>query len=484
MPVAVALASLSVGPTRDDVWGSADAAFITVVALAVVCALAALLVVAIGIARRLSEVAVLGAVMWVASLLATVHGVLLPGGPYGPNPGTQVALMAAIPLGLAAALPMLFDGRRSGLWLALNWRAWVIMWLLLPGALGAMLLVEPRLLPAPSIGGSTAITIVVLSVTGTGALSLRHLHLYALGRRGGSLLASVGLIAPGLATLAFLGAGPLSPGWWLAHVTDALGVGFAAAGLLWAHWRDRSLAIVLSPILTREPLAALELGLTPVVHRFVAALEAKDHVTREHVIRVSELAMRAGERAGLDAVSLRAVGLGGLLHDVGKLLTPEAILTKPGALTDAERAVVERHPLDGEALIAPYPHLAEVASVVRWHHERPDGHGYPDGLAGAQIPMTASIVSVTDAWDAMVSDRPYHHGMSASQAEAILAGGAGSQWHPRAVEVLLAEIHQQGPVRVPRLRDVGRARQDMALNEAEDRLAVCVPATLSIRGAA
>jgi HD domain-containing protein len=94
------------------------------------------------------------------------------------------------------------------------------------------------------------------------------------------------------------------------------------------------------------------------------------------------------------------------LHDVGKLLTPDAILTKPGALTDEERDIVERHPIDGEALLAPYPHLAEAAKIVRCHHERPDGSGYPDRLTAAQIPLGASIVSVVDAWDAMVNDRP------------------------------------------------------------------------------
>lgn len=112
---------------------------------------------------------------------------------------------------------------------------------------------------------------------------------------------------------------------------DGVGVLFAAGGLAWAHWRDRSLAWVLSPVLTREPLTALGLGLTPVVHDFIAALGHKDEVTRQHVVRVAELAMRSGERAKLDPVALRAVGLGGLLHDVGKLLTPDAILTKPDA---------------------------------------------------------------------------------------------------------------------------------------------------------
>lgn len=481
VPVAALIVTLSLGPTGADAWGDAQSGFVIVLVLAASCAVGAVLVVAVGAVRRLPEVALLGGVAWAVSLMGMIHGLLLPGGPYGANPGSQVAVMLAVPVALAAGLPVLLDGRRSGLWLAVRCRAWVTVSLLVPAALGAALLLQPRLLPAPSVGGPIAIAIVAVSLAGTGALSLRHLRLYAIGRRGGSLLASIGFISPGLATIAFLGAAPLSPGWWIAHLTDALGVLFVAAGLLWAHWRDRSLAIVLSPVLTREPLTALELGLTPVVHRFIAALEAKDEVTRLHVIRVSELAIRIGERAGLDAVSLRAVGLGGLLHDVGKLLTPDRILVKPGALTDEERAVIERHPLDGEALISPYPHLAEVASIVRWHHERPDGRGYPDRLAGAEIPITASIVSVADAFDAMVSDRPYRDGMPTARAQEILAGGSGTQWQPRAVEALLAELHDRGLLALSRSRHMPRIVPSAAPSETEDDLlAACMPVAVPL----
>jgi len=388
--------------------------------------------------------------------------------------------MAAVSAALLAALPLLLDGSRPGLWLARRWREWAggSAALVVTGAVAV--LVWPDVLPAPS--GAWPVVIVALSLGGTGWLSLRHLRLFAIGRRAGSLLASLGFAAAGLATIAFLGAAPLSPAWWLAHLVDSVGVLFAAGGLLWAHWRDRSLAFVLAPVLTREPLAALELGLTPVVHDFVAALERKDMVTRMHVVRVGELAIRAGQRVGLDAVGLRAVGLGGLLHDVGKLVTPEQILTKPAALSERERAVIERHPIDGAAMLAPYPHLAEVAHVVRSHHERPDGHGYPDGLAGSEIPRTASIVSVVDAWDAMISDRPYRAGMSSERAEQILRNGAGEQWLSAAVDALLAEVHAGGPVIVPRLAAVGQTVVSVAPGHEEDFIDACLPTPLALSG--
>ena len=457
------------------IWGHPGLAFVVVLLLTVGCAVGAAIVWVIGLTRRLAEVCLLGAVLWVVSFLPLVHGLLLPGTLYGPNPGTIVVVMAAVPAALVAALPLLFDGSVAGRWLSHRWLAWSVLWPLLSTGAAAALLIWPRAIAAPAAGGPVAIAIVVVSVGGTGILSLRHLRLYAIGRRAGSLVASLGFIAPGIATIAFLGAEPLSAGWWLAHFTDGLGVLFAAGGLSIAHYRDRSLSIVLSPVLTREPLVALELGLTPVVHRFIAALETKDNVTRMHVIRVGELAMRVGERAAVNPLALRAIGLGALLHDVGKLLTPDAVLMKPGSLTDEERAVIQRHPVDGAELLAGFPHLAEAAKIIRAHHERPDGAGYPDAVTAADISFGTSIVSVVDSWDAMVSDRPYRDGMPADQAEAILRKGSGTQWSEAAVDLVLAEIHEGGTAQACRLERVGRAALAKTGGLAVDALAGCLP---------
>lgn len=479
--VGSALAVLSLSPERTTVWDHPELAFVTVLVLTVACAVGAAVVLVLGGLRRLPEVTLLGSALWVVSLLPMTHGLLLPGHLYGPNSGSTVALMSAVPCALFAGLPLLLDGTAAGNWLARRWRAWSVGCAAGAVAVAGALLVWPNLVPVPS--GGWTVAIVAVSLLGTGSLSLRHLRLFAIGRRAGSLLASLGFIAPGLATIAFLGAVPLSPAWWLAHLTDGVGVLFAVAGLLWAHWRDRSLAFALSPVLTREPLAALELGLTPIVHDFIAALERKDDVTRMHVVRVSELAMRAGQRAGLDPVSLRAVALGGLLHDVGKLVTPDEILTQPARLSEDERTVIERHPLDGEAMLAPYPHLAEVAPVVRSHHERPDGRGYPDGLQGPEIPLTAAVVSVVDAWDAMVSDRPYRAGMALDRAESILREGAGTQWLPGAVNAVLREVEAGGPVLAPRLAAVGRTRVTGPREADEDLVDACLPPSVALAGA-
>ena len=152
---------------------------------------------------------------------------------------------------------------------------------------------------------------------------------------------------------------------------------------------------------------------------------------------------------------------------------------KPGALTDEERAVIQRHPIDGAELLAGFRHLAEAAKIIRAHHERPDGAGYPDGLRAAEISFGASIVSVVDAWDAMVSDRPYRDGMPTDQAEAILRKGVGTQWCETAVELALKEIHDGGIAQPWRLERVGRVALARGGGLAVDSLAGCLPEHLT-----
>jgi HD-GYP domain-containing protein (c-di-GMP phosphodiesterase class II) len=256
--------------------------------------------------------------------------------------------------------------------------------------------------------------------------------------------------------LVWFSTGPFTIAWWGAHLIDALATFAAIFGLTFAHFRERSLARTLSPLLNRDPLVALELGLTPTVHRFIAALDAKDPITREHVVRVGELAMRVGIRDGLGSDRLRALGLGALLHDVGKLLVPDEILQKPGTLTESEFEAIKEHSLTGSELMAGSPLLAPAADLVRWHHERADGSGYPDALTGDQIPVEAMIISVCDGWDAMTYTRHYRAALEPDAARQVLREGAGTQWDARAVELLLDELEQNGSVETAVFDAVGR----------------------------
>ena len=222
---------------------------------------------------------------------------------------------------------------------------------------------------------------------------------------------------------------------------------------------------------------ALELGLTPVVHRFIAALERKDMVTRDHVVRVGELAMRVGVRADLAPERIHALGLGALLHDVGKLDAPPDILQKAGPLTDEEFDLMKHHTVRGAEMMSSSPLLAGAAPFVRWHHERGDGDGYPDGIDDEEIPLEVAIISVCDAWDAMTFTRPYRPGMDHGRALGILLEGAGSQWSPAAVGLLARELEENGPIETPLYDGIGRGGPP-AMGPGEDDLTAVCPDAL------
>jgi putative nucleotidyltransferase with HDIG domain len=194
---------------------------------------------------------------------------------------------------------------------------------------------------------------------------------------------------------------------------------------------------VFRPLTLRDPLDALEYGLDPIVRAFVADLGRKDAITREHVKRTAETAIAVGEELGVPGHALRTLGLGALLHDVGKLHVDDAVLNKPGRLTAEEFEHVKRHTVIGEDIVRSSPVLRDIAGIVRHHHERVDGAGYPDGLAGGAIPLLARIVSVCDAYDAMMHTRQYREAMDPDLVRGILREHAGSQWDADAVGALL-----------------------------------------------
>ncbi len=168
------------------------------------------------------------------------------------------------------------------------------------------------------------------------------------------------------------------------------------------------------------------------------ALEAKDDYTANHAQEIAGLAVAVGRRMGMSTEELEDLRYGAVFHDIGKIAVPDAILSKPGALTPEERTVIERHAEVGAQIIAPVPFLAGAVPIVRHDHERWDGDGYPDGLEGKRIPLGARIVFVVDAFHAMVSDRPYRKGMAEEEALAELRANAGTQFDPEVVGAFLA----------------------------------------------
>jgi putative two-component system response regulator len=176
-----------------------------------------------------------------------------------------------------------------------------------------------------------------------------------------------------------------------------------------------------------------------VILTLARAIEARDGYTEQHTERVAARAVALGRRLGFNANALRVLQRGCMLHDVGKIGVPERILGKPGPLTAAEFALMRLHPAQGVAICQPLrSHLiAQALPIVLHHHERIDGTGYPEGLSGTAIPLDARIAAIADAYDAMVSDRPYRIGMSVSRALDTLRAGAGTQWDSRLVSIFV-----------------------------------------------
>ncbi|HWH15665.1 MAG TPA: diguanylate cyclase, partial [Miltoncostaeaceae bacterium] len=215
----------------------------------------------------------------------------------------------------------------------------------------------------------------------------------------------------------------------------------ADGALYWAKANGRDLVVVYSPDVV-EALSAEERAEKLLRDRALAALgalaravDAKDHTTREHSERVAELAVALGDALGWELPDVMRLREAGLLHDVGKIGVPDHILRKPGPLSDDEFAQVMEHASLGARIVAEVLD-AEQVGWVRHHHERWDGHGYPDRLAAGEIAPGARILALADAWDAMTADRPYRRGMDMGRALVECRDRAGTQFAPEVVDAL------------------------------------------------
>ena len=182
-----------------------------------------------------------------------------------------------------------------------------------------------------------------------------------------------------------------------------------------------------------------------------AAIDAKDHYTHGHTSRVTSLSLAVARKLGqknkkvADPKFMEYLHIASLLHDIGKIGIPEAILNKPAALTEEEKEKMDEHPLVGMAILQPINELDDAILGVKYHHERYDGSGYPEGLKGDQIPLIAAIISVADAFDAMITDRPYRRGFSREEAIEEIRKSSGKQFDPRIANTFV-KLYKEGKV--------------------------------------
>lgn len=168
-----------------------------------------------------------------------------------------------------------------------------------------------------------------------------------------------------------------------------------------------------------------------VLDSLAQSIEARDPYTSGHCERLAEMSARLGEKLGLAEEDIKALRRAGIVHDIGKVVVPDAILLKPGPLSDGEIEVMRKHPVVGERICAPLRTFQRVLPIIRHHHERHDGSGYPDGLRGSEIPLTAAILQLADVYDALTTDRPYRQASASEVALQIMDDEANLGWWNR-----------------------------------------------------
>jgi HD-GYP domain-containing protein (c-di-GMP phosphodiesterase class II) len=231
--------------------------------------------------------------------------------------------------------------------------------------------------------------------------------------------------------------------WWEYHGLMLLAVGVAVWTLMAQQSRGQSLRSVMEATLELEVKVGVELQHAESIAALAAAVEAKDENTKGHNTRVAELAVQIGRAMELPTDALRTLARAGLLHDVGKIGIPDAVLNKPGPLDDAEWTIIKRHPELGQEILLRVPSLHREAEIVIAHHERIDGSGYPRGLRGEAIPLEARILAVADTYDVLISNRPYRQAFDNERAVRILREESGTHlWEP-AVRALLRSLGER-----------------------------------------
>jgi putative nucleotidyltransferase with HDIG domain len=322
-----------------------------------------------------------------------------------------------------------------------------LLWLLAAGVvfilgLGAAAIARPGLVPdVPETGSPAAWIVLCCGLAFYGVLFWRALRTFRLTQRRADLLVAVGIVWLAAALPAALLLTYLDLGWWLGHAFEIVGI--AAVGFTVAHDLRRGAARsrpLLGDLRGADLVAEEEAFLGSHIRALLVSLAEKDAYTEEHTRRVALRAVQVGDELGLAPERQRELALGGLLHDIGKLSVPDRILKKPGSLTDAEFAEVRHHVESGAALLDELGGFSEtVHRLVRSHHERLDGSGYPDGAG--ELPLDVRILAVCDVYDALISTRVYRDAWPHERALALLRDGAGATFDTgcvRALERVLA----------------------------------------------
>jgi len=382
------------------------------------------------------SVVVGGGFTLMAALLA-MHGLLTPGVLIGPN--GVIALTGAATLPVGAAVLILsglrwFNDPKS------------IPWVIGIAGAGAAAIfglsltcvLEPGLVPSvPQPRSHPALALLAVGLVLFGALAARAANTFLLTRRVADLAVVCGLVLLAASLYGALVLTFMDLGWWLGHLFEVIGIALVGASVAFDLRRGRRSRPLAGDLRAAEIVASEEAFFGARVRALMVRLADKDASTEMHTRRVATLAVEVGEQLGLSAGRLRRLAIGGLLHDMGKLSVPDAILQKPGPLDEEEFEQIKLHPQRGRELLSELGGFdQQTARLVLDHHERLDGSGYPRGLGGSDLDTETRILAVCDVYDALVSPRVYRPAWSVEQALGLLREEAGTAFDPQCVAAL------------------------------------------------
>lgn len=407
--------------------------------VSIIAALAMIVAVAVGITgQRLRNIKVAFLSLAYVSLagIFVLHGLSTPGLMMHE---THIAGIAA-QLSILIAVMWLFLSAASSdhpiVRLLSMWRGWLIpAWLLILFGLVGFTLNFPEVIDTlPLIHGSNKWLAASLTTAASLWTMYRYWHSYQSARLPlqQAIVYSLGWLIVAQYIMVTGTSWKLS--WWMYHVMLLGSMLIMLRGLVRQYFSQGSFTSSIKVLFQSNPRAWLEACITPSVRALIMATEARDEYTAGHNLRVALYALRLAEEMKLSKDQLRAIAQGGVVHDVGKLKVPDSILNKPGKLTADERSIMEFHPVSGYDMCKRLGFLKDELSVIRSHHEKWDGSGYPDRLAGENIPLLARITAIADVYDALTSSRSYRLAMSHDEAMRIIEQGSNIHFDPACVK--------------------------------------------------
>src|SRR3954451_6751675 len=414
---------------------------------ALVAMAASVVLTSVGAREQDTRTVIVGGGFALMAALLAVHGLVTPGVLVGNNGLISLTGAATLPVGGAvlalAALPP-FSGQRA-----------IPRVLAVEGALGVAIIVLsvlgaaiPSLVPAlPQPKSPAAVALLVAGLLVYVALAFRAMRTFLLTRRAADLAVVAGIVLLGAALYSALYLYFNELGWWLGHIFELSGIVIVGGSLVYDLRRGRRSRALVGDLRAGDLVASEEAFLGARVRALMVRLAEKDTSTEEHTRRVATLAVELGEQLGLSASRLRSLATGALLHDIGKLSLPTAILQKPAALDDDEYEIVKLHPERGHELLGELGGFdVTVTRLVLGHHERLDGSGYPRGIRGEELDLPTRILAVCDVYDALVSDRVYRPAWPRERALQLLRDESGTAFDARCVEALALAVGDEAPL--------------------------------------